>query len=581
MRAGAQGWTERLRELAIDLPPDAGAAVAVLALSIPQGLAYATIAGLPPVMGLYAAAIPAIVGSLIHSSRHIVIGPTNALSLLVGGAVLAVSSRSPIEVALALALGVAVFQLVATALRLSAVVDYVSSPTVIGYVTGAGVLIAAGQLHNLTSTSGPRGSLWTTVSGWVEALPDAHGPALLVGGVTVVIIVLLRALGRKLGRRPPAAMVVIALGLGADLLFDLEAKGLRVLSDLSPIPVGLPPLTVPSLSLAIELAPFALACTMLSLVESNAISRAIAARTGQQQLDSKRDFLGLGLANLGAALFGAYPVSGSLVRSALNERSGAKTRASGVLAGVVMLAVLLSFAPLFDHIPLSCIAGVLMIVAWDLIDFERIRMVLRTSWGDRLTFIVTMVGTWVLALDEAIYLGVGLSVVWFLRKASLLTIRELVMTPAGLLQEQALDVSLGDNTRCSAIRLIQVEGALFFGSAGELRSALDKVSLEPGVKVLIVRVKRAKGLDMTVAEALAWLCAGMRERKQHLLLAGMTPDMMRVLERSGAAAVIGAEQLFATQTRWFAALEAAKQRALVLVGDEHVEDCGLERARPF
>jgi SulP family sulfate permease len=569
--------TRRLRELV----PDLTAAFAVLCLSIPQGLAYATMAGLPPALGLYGAAVPAIIGSLVHSSKHIVIGPTNALSLLVGGAVLAISSRSPVEVALALALGVAAFQLVATALRLSAVVDYVSSPTVIGYVTGAGVLIAAGQLHNLTATEGPRGTLSTTLGSWLETMPEANVLSVFVGASTVAFIALLRALGRKLGRRPPAAMLVIALGITADFVFDLESMGLRVLSDVASIPIGLPPLTMPSISLAIELAPFALACTMLSVVESNAISRSIAARPGQQQLDSKRDFLGLGLANVGAAFFGAYPVSGSLVRSALNEQSGAKTRASGVLAGVMMVAVLLSLASLFDHTPLSCIAGVLMIVAWDLIDLKRIRMVLRTSWGDRLTFATTMVGTWVLALDEAIYLGVGLSLVWFLRKARLLTIHELVITAAGFWQEHPLGAPLGENRRCSSIRLIQVEGSLFFGSAGELRSALDKVALEPGVRVLIVRLKRAKGLDMTVAEALAWLGAGMRERNQHLLLAGVNADMMRVLERSGAASVLGAEQLFPAQSKWFASLEAAKQRALVLVGDAHDEDCGLERARPF
>lgn len=554
--------------------------MAVLFLTVPQGLAYATVAGLPPAMGLYAAGIPTIVGSLVHSSKQIIVGPTNALSLLVGGAVLAASSHSPVEVALALALGVAVFQLVATALRLSAMVDYVSSPTVLGYITGAGVLIAVGQLHHLTTTEGPRGRLWTTLGGWIEALPQADSLSLFIGGLTIAMLVLLRFVGHRLGRRLPAALLVMVFGIAADLALDLESRGLRVLSDLSPIPTGLPPLTLPSPALALELAPFAFACAMLSLVESNAIARSIAARTGQH-LDSKREFLGQGLANLSAAFCGGYPVSGSLVRSSLNEQSGGKSRAAGVLTGVLMLVVLLSLASLFDHTPLCCLAGLLVIVGWDLIDFRRIRKVLRTSWGDGLTFAVTMIGTWVLPLDKAIYLGVGLSLVWFLRKARLLTVRELVMTPAGLLQEHSLTAPLGEHRRCSMIRLIQVEGALFFGSAGELRVALDKVALEPGVRVLIVRVKRAKGLDVTVAEAFASLAAGMRERGQHLLLAGMNADMMRVLERSGAAKVIGAEQLFPTQTKWFAALEAAKQRALVLVGDAHDEDCGLAQARPI
>jgi SulP family sulfate permease len=572
----AANFARRLRELS----PNLWSAIAVLFLTVPQGLAYATVAGLPPAMGLYAAGIPAIVGSLVHSSKHIIVGPTNSLSLLVGGAILAASSHSPLEVAIALALGVAAFQLVATALRLSAVVDYVSSPTVLGYITGAGVLIALGQLHHLTATEGPRGRLWTMLGGWIEALPEANPLALLIGGLTIAMIVLLRVVGRKLGRRLPAALVVMVLGIAADFVFDLEGRGLRVLSDLAPIPTGLPPLTMPSLELAIDLAPFAFACAMLSLVESNAIARSIAARTGQR-LDPKREFLGQGLANLSAAFCGGYPVSGSLVRSSLNQQSGAKSRLSGALAGVLVVVTLLLFASLFDRIPLCSLAGLLVMVGWDLIDFKRIRKVLRTSWGDRLTFAVTMIGTWVLPLDKAIYLGVGLSLVWFLRKARLLTVRELVITPAGLLQEHPLDAPLGEHRHCSMIRLIQVEGALFFGSAGELRIALDNVALEPGVRVLIVRVKRAKGLDATVAEAFALVAAGMRERGQHLLLAGMNADMMRVLERSGAAAEIGAEQLFPTQRKWFAGLEAAKQRALVLVGEEHVEDCGLDRARPF
>jgi SulP family sulfate permease len=292
----AANVARRVRELG----PDLGSATAVLFLSVPQGLAYATVAGLPPAMGLYAAAIPAIVGALVHSSKHIIVGPTNALSLLVGGAILATSGHSPAEVAIALALGVAVFQLVATALRLSAVVDYVSSPTVLGYITGAAVLIGVGQLHNLTATVGPRGPLWITVGGWIAALPEANTLSLLVAGLTVATIGLLRVIGRKLERRLPAALLVMVLGIAAELVFDLESKGLRVLSDLAPIPIGLPPLSLPSPTLALELAPFAVACAMLSLVESNEISRSIAARTGPR-LDSKREFLGQGLANLCSA----------------------------------------------------------------------------------------------------------------------------------------------------------------------------------------------------------------------------------------------------------------------------------------
>ena len=562
------------------LGPDVTAAGAVFFLGVPQGLAYATIAGLPPAMGLYAATLPAMVGSLARSSRHVVVGPTNALSLLVGAAVVATSSHEPMQVAIALALGVAAFQLVATALRLSAVVDYISSPTVLGYITGAGLLIGVGQLHNVTATSGPSGRIWETISGWIASLPGANGLAVAVAGGTVLATIALRVLARRIDRKLPDALLVLLAGIVLNLSIDLEGRGLRVIADLSPIPAGLPPLTLPSLELTLELWPHALACTVLSLVESNAVARSIAARSGQV-LEPQREFLGQGLANLAAAVSAGYPVSGSLSRSALNYQAGARSRAAGVLTGVLMLAVLLVLAPLLDHTPIACLAGLLLVVAWDLVDWTRIRRTFETSWGDALGFTVTMLATWALRLDEAIYLGVVVSLVLFLRRARLLTVRELVVNRGGWLQEHDLGEPLGDLRRCTAIRLLHVEGALFFGSAGELRRAVEAVAREPDVQVVIVRVKRATGLDLSAAETLVHLATSLREHGRELLLVGMTPDMMAILERSGAAAAIGSDRLFPTQARWFAALDAARRRAFELCSGTHSEDCGLLHARPF
>ncbi|MFO7567055.1 MAG: SulP family inorganic anion transporter [Enhygromyxa sp.] len=584
-----------IRDRLAGFGPDAMAATVVLFLAIPQGLAYATIAGLPPAAGLYAAALPTIVGSLFRSSRHVVVGPTNALSLLVGAAVIGTSAHDPMEVAIALAFGVALFQLVATALRLSAIVDYISSPTVLGYITGAGLLIGIGQLHNVTATEGPSGRIWTTVGGWFEALPGADPLALGFAGGTVLTVILLRLASRRARARLasgrggrasrivaklPAALVVTLLGIAVNLGFGLERLGLRVVSDLSPIPTGLPPLTWPSLGLSFELLPVAFACTVLSLVESNAVARSIAARTGDQ-LDARREFLGQGLANLAAALTGGYPVSGSLSRSALNERLGARTRAAGVITGLLMIVVLLALAWLLDHTPIPSLAGLLLVVAWDLVDVPRIRRTLRTSPGDGLAFLATMLGTWTLSLDQAIYLGVGVSLVKFLRKARLLTVHELVVDETGRLQEQALGQRLAPGTsRCDEIRLLHVEGPLFFGSASELRRALDEVVASPRLQVLILRVKRATGLDLSVAEELIAIADLLHARGRHLVLVGMTPDLSEVLERSGASAVIGEDNLFPTRRRWFAALRAAIERAVELAADKHAPDCPLARANP-
>ncbi|HVI00669.1 MAG TPA: SulP family inorganic anion transporter [Enhygromyxa sp.] len=589
------GALARARRLLGSLGPDAGAALVVLFLAIPQGLAYATIAGLPPAAGLYAAALPTVVGSLFRSSKHVIVGPTNALSLLVGAAVIATSEHDPIAVGIALAFGVALFQLVATALRLSTVVDYISSPTVLGYITGAGLLIGIGQLHNVTGTHGPVGRMWTTIGGWIEALPAADRMTAAFAGGTVLAVIVLRWLSRRARLRAakgasaaldrffaklPAALVVMLLGIAINLALNLEQLGLRTVSDLSPIPAGLPPLTMPSPALALELAPVALACTVLSLVESNAVARSIASRTGQR-LDARREFLGQGLANLAASLSGGYPVSGSLSRSVLNEQAGARTRAGGVLTGLMMIAVLLALARLLDHTPIASLAGLLLVVAWDLVDVPRIRRTLRSSPGDALAFVATMIGTWTLALDQAIYLGVGVSLVLFLRKARLLTVRELVVDESGRLQEQALGQPLAPLTaRCEAIRLLHVEGPLFFGSAGELRRALDPILAAPGLRVLVLRVKRAIGLDLSVAEELIAIAELLRSRGQQLVMVGMSPDMMEVLERSGAGVVIGKDNLIPTRRRWFEALTAAIARGFALSEGLHTSNCPLARANP-
>lgn len=585
------GKLARARRLLAALGPDAGAAVVVLFLAIPQGLAYATIAGLPPAAGLYAAALPAVIGSLFRSSKHVIVGPTNALSLLVGAAVIATSDHDPVAVAIALAFGVALFQLVATALRLSTVVDYISSPTVLGYITGAALLIGIGQLHNVTATRGPSGDIWTTLGGWFTALPSADLLTVGFASGTVLTVITLRLLSKFSRRRVaagaraplaklPASLVVMLLGIAINLAFGLERLGLRVVSDLAPIPAGLPPLTVPSPMLALELAPVALACTVLSLVESNAVARSIAARTGQR-LDARREFLGQGLANLAAALTGGYPVSGSLSRSAINEQLGARSRAGGIITGLLMIVVLLSLGWLLDHTPIASLAGLLLVIAWDLVDVPRIRRTLRTSTGDGLAFAATMIGTWTLRLDHAIYLGVGVSLVLFLRKARLLTVRELVVDETGRLQEHPLGQPLASLTeRCEAIRVLHVEGSLFFGSAGELRRAVDTVVSAPGLRVLVLRVKRATGLDLSVAEELISIAELLRGRGQHLVLVGMTPDLMDVLVRSGANVVIGEANLFPTRRRWFEALTAAIARAFALSEGRHTSNCPLARANP-
>lgn len=548
------------------------ASATVTFLDIPQGVAYAMIAGLPPAMGLYAAAVPAIVGALFRSSRHVVTGPTNALSLLVGSAVAAQAARggaTPIEVGVTLAFMVGTMQFLAGLLRLDAVADYISHPVVRGYITGAAVLIAAGQLANVTATKGSGGNLASMLAAWVETLPHMSLLAVAFALGTLVLVLGLR----RVNQRIPGSIIAMVTSIVVSSALRLQEHGLRLVADLAPIPAGFPPLTSPHLAYVETLVPAAVACAVLSLVESSSVARALASQTGQR-LDMAAEFAGQGLANIAAAFFGGYPVSGSLARSTLNQQAGAESRLSAAFCGLLMLVVLLFLGPVVGRTPVASLAGLLLVLANDLIDRDRIRMTVRGTISDRTAFIATLLGAWVLPLDKAIYLGVGISIVLFLQRARLLTIREMAISEKGRFREIDLE-SREARRECSAIRILNLTGPLFFAVAGELESALEPVIQDPDLRVLILRMRQAQDLDVTTVGVLESTAKQLASTGKTLLLLGLRPSASTLLEQTGIVEHIGRENLFPAQSGWFTAMEAALRRALALTG---VHACGAKCA---
>jgi SulP family sulfate permease len=553
-----------------DVRRDLLAALSITLLAVPQGLAYAMIAGLPPAMGLYAAMAPVIVGSLFRHSRFVVTGPTNAISLVVGsGVALAmIEGWDPATVAVTLALMVGIMQLAAGLLKLGALVDFISAPVVLGYITGAGVLIAVGQIHHLTGTVAGQGYVYGRLSGWLAGLSLLD---LRSVGLSLSTAALMLGL-RRLDRRLPAALLAMAAGLGLSWLAGLQSRGVMVIADLAPIPQGMPPLSAPDLALIPGLLGVAVACTVLSLVESSAVARSIASRRGES-LDVSTEFTGQGLANIAAAFTGAYPTSGSLARSALSDRIGARSRLAGVLSGVMMIGVLLTLGPLVDKTPVACIAGMLMVIASDLIDLKRIRTVLGGGLGDKLAFLSTVVGCWVVSLDKAIYLGVAISLMLFLRRARMLVICPIAVDGRSRLREVTPE---DGSQQCGQVRVLHVEGALFFGAAGELETALREASKDSGVEVLVLRLKRAQGLDVTTGDVLVRAAARMAGQGRSLLLVGMRPRAMERLEDMGVIDAIGADHMFPTRPGWFEAMDDALRQGIDQLEEHRCEQCPLE-----
>ena len=546
------------------LPRDLLAGPNVTFLDIPQGVAYAMIAGLPPIMGLYAAALPAIVGALFRSSRHVVTGPTNAVSLLVGTAVaaeVAHGGASPMTVGVTLAFMVGVVQFLAGLLRLDALAAYISQPVVCGYISGAAVLIMIGQLPNATGTTRVAGNPAQMVGGWLASLAGTHLLAVLFTLGTIVCVLSLRHFYPRL----PAAILALGLGIVVASVFELSDAGLQRVADLAPLPTGLPPFTVPHLDHWAGLLPTAIACAVLSLVESSSVARTLAAKSGQR-LDMAAEFSGQGLANIAAAFSGGYPVSGSLARSTLNQQAGARSRLSALFCGLLMLAVLLFLGPVVNQTPVASLAGLLFVLAADLIDRDRIRMILRGTRGDRAAFLATLLGTWLVPLDQAIYIGVGISILLFLRRARLLTVREMMIGEKGRFRE--VDHEQEERgQRCSAIHILNLSGPLFFAAAGELQAALERMNAAPQVRVVILRIRQTQGLDITIAGLLESGQRQLESAGKTLLILGLRPEAMQLFEKTGIATRIGPANLFPAQSGWFTAMEAALRRALALAGE--------------
>ncbi len=560
------------------LPRDLAAAAAVTFLCIPQGVAYAVIAGLPPAMGLYAGALPAIVASLLRSSRHIISGPTNAVSLIIGTTAMAAAGASPMTIGVTLALMVGMLQVAAGLLRLGAVVDFISGAVVLGFITGAGVLIGLGQLPSVTATPGGEGNAIERVIGWAQGLGDTDPTSLSVALGTAAGIFALRRLGPRL----PAAIIVLSIVTAAAIGLDLHASGLREVSDLAPIAAALPPLTRPDLSLVGQLAPLAVAITVLCMVESTSMARAIAHRSGQR-LHISQEFLGEGLGNIVGAFFGAYPITGSLSRSALNEREGATSRVAGVLSGVMVLLAPLVLGGVLDRIPIAALAGLLLVVATRLVDVAHIRRVLSSHRGDRFAFLGTMLSCFVLSLEEAIYVGVAISLVNTLRRVRLLGVRDLVVDASGDLREvnartrqHSPEGFAHDGVRyCRRIHILNVEGSLFFAAANQLQEALDEVLDGTDVRVLILRLKQVRHLDVSTLEVIEATAERLEGEGRHLLLLGMKPSTVQYMKRVGLDAAIGEDRMFPTRPgHWYSALADALQHALVLLGDDAcARDC--------
>ena len=380
-----------------NLRPDLVAGLTVAVILLPQAIAYAMLAELPPQTGLYAAIVAAIVGALWGSSNHLQTGPTNALSLLLLSTLITVAlpgSAEYVVIAAVMAILVGAIQLTLGLLRLGVLVNFVSHSVIVGFAAGAGVLIALKQLRYLLGLEFSSHGLAETLQGVVVHLPETHLPTLALGLGTMLLIVLLKQINPKL----PGALIAMVLSAAAVAILGLDEEGVAVIGEL---PRTLPPVTdfsLVNMQTIAGLAPGALAIAAIGLVEAMSIARTISGQS-HQRLDSNQEFAGQGLANIATGIFSGYPGSGSFTRSAVNFDAGARTRLASVFSGLFVLVALLALAPFAAYVPRAALAGVLILTAYSMIDRKGIARILRGARADAAIMVITFLATLFLHLS--------------------------------------------------------------------------------------------------------------------------------------------------------------------------------------
>ncbi len=518
---------------------DLRAALNVVLLGFPQSMAFALIAGLPVQSGIFGSALSSIAGPTLSSSRFVMLGPSNATSVMLLSTFLTLGySQEQALLALpVLLIMVGLFMVGGALIRIANITQYISRSVVVGYITAAACLIIVNQLKNVLGLHVPRaGTFAESLHNLIVGIGDTQSDALVTALITLGIYLPLKCWAKKL---PTIAVTLVLVGV---IVSFLEPYGIQP-EFLSSVKATSWSLTLPRFQFS-EFAPLAnaaLAITFLSLLETSSIAKTLAAQAGDR-IDMNQQMLSLGVANFASAFGGGMVVSGSLTRSALNFRSGAKTVLSSVMCGSLLILGLVLFGRFIGYIPKPTLAMLVILVGISLINPTTIRIMLKTTRSDAIVFFSTFIGGLFLPLDTAIYLGAVTSIGLFLHKASKPGLKEISFDDSGHLVEHNL---AKEQEQRPEIAIVHVEGDLFFASSELFLDQMRHLVEHPALKIIILRLRNAHNLDATVALTIKDLILFARANDRDVIVSGAHPQVERVFNNSGVRETLGDANYFA------------------------------------
>jgi SulP family sulfate permease len=528
-----------------DLRGDLQGGLTTAVMLIPQGMAYAMLAGLPPIVGLYASLVPLIVYALLGTSRQLAVGPVAMVSLLVASGVGAlVEQGTDMYLAYAVMLMVMVggLQLVMGLGRLGFLVNFLSHPVLSGFTSAAALIIGLSQLKHLLGVNIPRSHhVHEIVLNAVNQVGDINAITVGIGVASVVVLVVLK----KVAPRFPRALAVVVGGTLAVWGLGLNDMGVKIVGD---VPAGLPAMAVPSLDMGVmkELLPTALTIALVGFMESIAVARAFA-RRHKYEVDANQELVGLGAANLLGSLFGGYPVTGGFSRTAVNDQAGSKTPAAAIVTAVVIGLTLLFLTPLFHFLPKAVLAAIIMTAVFGLIDIAEVKHLWQVDRADLVLLTITFFATLGFGIEQGILAGVGASMLWFVVRSTRPHYAVLGRVgDAGVWRNVAREQ---DARPVEGVLAVRMDAPFYYGNVSFLKDTLkkleaDAVQKEGGpLRALVLDATAMNELDSSAAGAMVELCDDFCARGVPFYLAGVKGPVMDTLRKAHLVEKIGEDHL--------------------------------------
>ncbi len=523
---------------------DAIAGITVALVLIPQSMAYASLAGLPPYYGLYAAFLPVMIAALWGSSSQLGTGPVAVVSLLTASAITPLATvGSPEFIALAIMLSfmVGAFQLMLGVFKLGVIVNFLSHPVIVGFTNAAAMIIALSQLNKIFGIDKSRsefflGDIW----GMLLNLSDTHIATFIFGAISVAGIMYAKNKWPKL----PGVLIAVAGTTIVSWAIGFEGRGGAVVGT---IPEGLPSLSMPTFNMEVfgVMMTNAIIISLIGFMEAISIAKAMAAKT-KERIDPSQELIGQGLGNLVGAMSSAYPTSGSFSRSAVNLNAGAVTGMSSVYTGIIVLITLLFLTPLLYHLPKAVLAAVIMTAVFGLINFAAVKHAWKASRHDGIASIVTFVATLGFAphLDKGIMIGGGLAILLYLYRTMSPRVAILGRYKDGTLR----DVKVNDLETSEQIIAIRFDGSLYFANVAFFEDAiLEAVSDKPNAEYILIVGDAINQLDASGEEVIHHLLLRLRENNIQLVFSGLKRQVLKVMRQTSLMKDLGDENMFANE----------------------------------